>query len=326
VEREILRNTALRLSYLGDHGSSLEQRFTVNPREAEYNYVARTKQAPPSNRDLLRPNKDWSPVGINRTGYSNTNSAQVEVERRFSEGIAFQWFYTYSRSLTTSDAEGFTSGNSSINSAGGGGQVPDPLQLLGSPSKTYDELLKMVYFNSTTVPAHRIRYNSNVVLPFGRGKWKGNDWNPVVNGIFGGWQVAVNGDWRSGYWLSPSTGLYSFGDPRLSADERVELTFGGRRQRLWFKGYFDSTQAKDVEGGDIFAFVPADRSQRCFARSDQDTTTGSPRPSPTGPSGRRASATRTISAPGRASWARVSGTSMSGFTKTSGSVKPARSA
>ena len=107
VERELMRNTVLRLSYLGDHGSNMEQRFTVNPREAEYNYVARTELAPPSNRDLLRANKDWNPTGINRTGFSNTNSAQVEVERRFSDGIAFQWFYTYTRALTTTDSGRF---------------------------------------------------------------------------------------------------------------------------------------------------------------------------------------------------------------------------
>lgn len=33
--------TALRLSYIGAHGRNLEQRFTVNAWEAEFNYVAR---------------------------------------------------------------------------------------------------------------------------------------------------------------------------------------------------------------------------------------------------------------------------------------------
>ena len=35
----------------------------------------------------------------------------------------------------------------------------------------------MVYFNSTTVPPHRIRYNANVVMPFGKGKKFGSGWN-----------------------------------------------------------------------------------------------------------------------------------------------------
>ncbi len=40
-----------------------------------------------------------------------------------------------------------------------------------------------------------------------------SDAHPVVNGILGGWQIAFNGDWRSGFWLSPSTSLFAFGDP-----------------------------------------------------------------------------------------------------------------
>lgn len=262
VERELMRDTTLRLSYIGDRGSRLEQRATVNPRESEYNYVSRTGQAPPGNRDLLRPNPNWNPVLINHTGYSNTNSAQIELERRFSKGIAFQWFYTYTRSLTTTDAGGSTSGNSDINSTNSGGQVPDNLQIIGEPNLSYDQRIALVYYNSTNVPSHHVRYNANVELPFGKGKRWGADWHPAVNGVLGGWQVAVNGDWRGGYWISPSAGLFSFGDPRLSGDQRVELTLNGKRQRLWFKGYFDPTQASNVTGGDLLALVPADRSQR----------------------------------------------------------------
>ena len=44
--------TAMRASYIGERGRDLEQKFALRTREAEYNYVARTGQAPPSNRDL----------------------------------------------------------------------------------------------------------------------------------------------------------------------------------------------------------------------------------------------------------------------------------
>ena len=89
LEHQFPYATAVRVSYIGSHGSDLEQQFELNTREAEYNYVARTGLAPPSNRDLLRRNKDWTFIGINRTGYSNTHSGQVEVERRFSGGRCF---------------------------------------------------------------------------------------------------------------------------------------------------------------------------------------------------------------------------------------------
>ncbi len=175
VEHQFPYATAVRLSYIGSHGSDLEQQFELNTREAEYNYVARTGLAPPNNRDLLRRNKDWNFIGINRTGYSNTHSGQVEVERRFSGGVAFQWFYTFTRSLTTTDSGGFESGNTGINSGGGGGRVPEVQQIQGAPDLSYDERLRRVYFNSTTIPAHRIRYNAIVDLPFGKGKRFGTD-------------------------------------------------------------------------------------------------------------------------------------------------------
>jgi hypothetical protein len=262
LEREIMKETTLRLSYLGQRGLGLEQRFSLNQQESEYNYVARTGQAPPSNRNLLRVNKNWNPMGLNKSGYSNANGLQVEVERRFSKGIAFQAFYTYNRVLTTTDSGGFDAGGSSINSAGGGGQVPENGQIIGEPNLSYEDRLKLVYFNSTTIPPHHIRYNGNVELPFGRGKRFASDMHPVLNGIFGGWQIAFNGDWRSGYWMSPSASLFAFGDPTLTADQRVEFTWSGKQNRLWFKGYFDPTAAKNVTGGDLLALVPVDRSQR----------------------------------------------------------------
>jgi len=176
--------------------------------------------------------------------------------------VAFQWFYTFNRLLTTTDAGGFTSGNVGINSTAGGGRVPENRQLVGAPNMSYDDRLKLVYFNSSNVPPHRIRYNGIVDLPFGRGKavWGGAP--APLNHIIGGWQVATIGDWRSGLWITPSTNLYQFGDPRLDADQRVEMTFNGTRQRLWFRGFFDPTQATSVTGGDLLALVPVDRNQR----------------------------------------------------------------
>ncbi|MCI0664136.1 MAG: TonB-dependent receptor [Acidobacteria bacterium] len=262
LEYELPFKTAMRLSYVGEHARDLEQQFELNTREAEYNYVVRTGQAPPANRNLLRQNKDWDFIALNRSGYSNTHLGQIEFERRFANGLAFQGFYVYTRSLTTTDQGGFTSGNVGINSGGGGGRVPENRQILGSPNLSYDERLRLVYFNSTNVPPHRIRYNGLYDLPFGRGKTFGKGAGGMLNQVIGGWQVAFIGDWRSGLWGSASTALYAFGDPTLRADERVEMTIFGNRQRLWFRGDFDPTLAQNVTGGDLLSLVPANRAQR----------------------------------------------------------------
>jgi len=266
LERELPHQTAVRVSYLGTHGSDLEQNYAFNTREATFNYATRTGLAPPPADgrpvDDLRVNPNWNLRAKNRSGYSNSNSAQVEVERRFSKGLAFQWFYTYIHSLTTTDAGGFTSGNSGINDTRFGAAPPEVIDLLGEPNLSYSHRLHMVYLNSTEVPAHHIRYNAVVDLPFGRGKKFGGNASGAFNHVIGGWQVATIGDWRGGFWRSVASNRFQSGNPVLSPDQRLELTFSDTRRRLWFKGDFNPALATNVTGGDLTALVPADRSQR----------------------------------------------------------------
>jgi hypothetical protein len=261
-ERELMKNTALKLSYIGGHANGLEQRYSVNAREAEFNYQARTGVVRPSVLDQLRPNPNWNFSAANKTGYSNTNSAQVEIQRRFSSGLAFQWFYTFTRSLSTSDAGASTSGNGAINDTSGTPLVPENSQLLGSPNLSYEERLKLVYYNSTAIPPHRMRWNGIYELPFGKGKRFGGSSSGLVNALIGGWQIATIGDWRSGNWLSVAGSEYLFGDPTLSASQRLNLTFNGRNQVLYFRGDFDPRLASNVDQQALQALVPVDRSQR----------------------------------------------------------------
>lgn len=263
IERELQQDTALRLSYIGNHGRDLEQRFSLNSRESEYNYQARTGMIRPSHPDLRRANPDWSFRAANHTGYSNSHSLQAEVERRYSNGLAFQWFYTFNRTLTTTDAGGFTSGNGSINATNGGNsEVPENHQLIGNPNLSYDDRLRLMYYNTANIPAHRIRWNGIYDLPFGRGKKWGANVSNAVNQVIGGWQLATIGTWSSGFWRSVSSGRYLFGDPTLDEDQRLDLVLGGTQQRLFFRGDFDPRFASNVDQAALQALVPVDRSQR----------------------------------------------------------------
>ena len=262
VERQLDDQTGLRLSYIGAHGTDLEQRLQVNAPESEWNYQARTGEQIPDRTDLRRENPDWSLRSLNHTGYSNSHSLQAEIERRYSNGLAFQWFYNFTRSLTTNDTGGFTSGGGNINATNGQYMVPENIQLLGSPNLSYDERLRLGYYNSGEVPPHRIRWNAIYDLPFGKGKKFGSNASGALNQLIGGWQIATIGSWRSGQWSSVSPNVYMFGDPTLSADERLEMTLGGRRQRLFFRGDFNPEAATDVDQAALQSLVPADRSQR----------------------------------------------------------------
>lgn len=266
-EHQFMADSAVRLSYLGDRGRDLEQRYSLNQRESEFNYVTRTGLNPPGNRDLMRDNKDWNLFAVNRTGYSNTHSFQAEYEKRYSHGFLSQFFYTFTRSLTTSDSDGFTSGNGNINATGTGiAQVPQANQVLGAPQNSYDDLLRLVYYNSGAIPEHRVRWNGVLDLPFGKGRAIFGNASGLVNSIVGGWQLTGIGDWRSGNWLSVDASRYLFGDPTLSADERLLLNFGGRPQRLWFKGDFDVTKATGVDAAKLQNLIPVDRSKRVLTQ------------------------------------------------------------
>jgi hypothetical protein len=88
---------------------------------------------------------------------------------------------------------------------------------------------------------HVLRFNHVYDLPFGRGKKFGNDWNPVVNGILGGWQV--NGIWEfsSGRPLLPGLqggyNLPTYGGQRPNLVARPERNTGSD----WMTKYFEDS-------------------------------------------------------------------------------------
>ncbi len=263
LEREVMRDTSLRLSYIGNHGRDFEQKFQLNGREAEFNYQARTGLRRPSRRDDLRPNGDWNIRATNNEGFSNSHSLQAELERRYSKGLAFQWFYTFSRVLTTNDTSGFSSGGARFDNTSGRTLVPENSQILGAPNLSFQERLRLVYYNSRAVPAQRVRWNTIYDLPFGRGKRFGGNATGVLNQFIGGWQLASIGSWRSGNWSSiDNRRRFLFGDLSIKDSERLELTFAGRRRRVFFRGDFDPTRASNVDQAALERLVPVDRSQR----------------------------------------------------------------
>lgn len=258
VERELMKNTSVRLSYIGNHGSNLEQRVGFNQPESAWNYQTRTgEQVKPggAGADLRRQNPNWNPTLISHVGYSNSNSFQAQVNRRFSSGLSFQWFYVYTHTLTTTDAGGFSDGAD-------GALVPLNADILGNPNLSLNQRLKLVYYNTNSVPPHVISWNGIYELPFGRGKHFGNSISKALNQVVGGWQVAFIGTWRSGFWMGVSPNEYLFGNPSLDASKRLKMNIFGRNQELYFAGDFNPLAASGVDQSKLQALVPIDRSQR----------------------------------------------------------------
>jgi carboxypeptidase family protein len=258
IERELIKNTPLRVSYIGTHGSNLEQLMAWNNPESAYNYEVRTGiQVQPggSGADLRRPNPNWNGKFESHVGYSNSHSIQAQVERRFSNGLSFQWSYTYDHALTTTDESGFGDG-------AGGATVPLTSGIAGEPNLSLSQRLKLVYYNSNGVPPHQIKWNGIYELPFGRGKHFAGHISRALNEVVGGWQVAFIGNWRSGFWMGVGSGEYLFGNPALDPSQRLTMNIFGHNQQLYFRGDFDPTSATNVDPAKLQQLVPADRSQR----------------------------------------------------------------
>jgi len=258
VERELAKNMPLRLSYIGTHGSNLEQLTAWNNPESAYNYEVRTGllvQPGNSGADLRRPNPNWNGRFESHIGYSNSHSIQAQVERRFSSGLSFQWSYTYDHALTTTDENGFGDG-------AGGAILPLNSGIAGEPNLSLSQRLRLVYYNSAGVPPHQMKWNGIYELPFGRGKHFASHVSRLVNEIVGGWQVAFIGNWQSGFWMGVAGNEYLFGNPTLDASQRLTMDIFGHTQQLYFRGDFDPTQATNVDLTKLQNLVPVDRSQR----------------------------------------------------------------
>jgi len=238
LEREVLPLTRARISYVGNHADGLEQRVDLNTPESQYLYAVRTGEAPPG-ANARRPNPFWNDLPTtNRTGYSNSRSLQVELERRYRAGLAFQWSYVFARHRSTSDGDGF--------GAEAGQAVPAPQTVAGAGS--YEDLLKLVYANVASVPRHRVRWNAVYELPVGRGKPVGGNAPGALNHVIGGWRIAAIGTAGSGTWLSTSPDWFVTGDPRLDRRERRSFMLDGRPVRLYFRGAFDAAGIPGLDG------------------------------------------------------------------------------
>jgi outer membrane receptor protein involved in Fe transport len=252
VERELFRNTVARLTYVGTWGSNLSQSFAYDSPVPNLIYAQSTGLLPSSNSNLLKPNPNWSLISYNKTGYSHNNSAQVEIQHKFSTGMTFDAFYTFSRFLTTADPSGGSLLSTNINSGGGGGaQVPENYQILGQPNLTYEQRLRLVYLNSTSVPPHVFTLDGVFDVPFGQGRHFLRKIPGPVDAVIGGWQVATIYSWTSGSWMSVDPSLVQTANPSISSSKRA--TFDSPQcvgQCVeWFAGNFNSALATNVQGG-----------------------------------------------------------------------------
>jgi hypothetical protein len=182
---------------------NLPQKYNFNGGPNDYVWYTRT--------GLPKPTGTYASVGRNpynattygtiasyqRTGYSNSNAFQFEVQRRYSNGYGFQFFYQMTNAFTNSTMVG---------NGGGPTIVPASTYLPGAVPEDFDSLNRFLYYTrDTAIPHHQLRWNWVVDLPFGQGKPLGGGAGKLMNAVIGGWQVAGMGSYGSRYWSLPTS-------------------------------------------------------------------------------------------------------------------------
>ena len=142
-------------------------------------------------------------------GISTFNALEATVAQKSFHGLDLQFSYTFSKCLT--------------NTLGYFGSYGDEEGAGESQTQATQNFFqneynpKADYGRCTTDVASNFGGYALYVLPFGHGKAFGSNVNGVTNQIIGGWQVATDMSFRTGFGITPFAGQYAGDANPLSA-------------------------------------------------------------------------------------------------------------
>jgi len=178
---------------------------------------------------LQLPHPQFTTFGGDTKPIANSiyHALQAKMEKRFSHGLELLVTYNFSKSIddASSSDNTFLGGSTSLQ----------------DPNKPYLERGVSLF----DIP-QQFQITHVYQLPFGRGKQFGGNWNPIVDGFLGGWQV--NGTWSflSGYPLLPTlangVSLPTYGPQRPNLTGRPMRNKG----KDWMTNYFSNPQVFSV--------------------------------------------------------------------------------
>lgn len=161
VQQAIGSNMVFELAYVGSHGFNL-------------NFPTDLNQIPTadlgSNDAQYRPNPNYTSIsGSTNNAISNYNSMQASVSRRLSNGLSFNFNYTWSHFLDDQDSSGW-----------GSHQGPQNRQYADAASN---------YSNSNFDVRNAFKGRVVYELPFGKGRqFLNHNW--LLDEVLGGYQLA----------------------------------------------------------------------------------------------------------------------------------------
>jgi len=198
LEQPFRDGSVLRATYVYTHGDNLDQNWQYNNAPSAYVWQTTTGTTPPTGAlasVATRPfnNRVWGGNVISiKSGWSNNSALQLNYQRPFKNGFAYQIYYVYSRAFRVG---GNTFRDNVINPAQNfapgvlpaGLNVGDPLY----PSREFNRFQN--YAVDTGIPKQRLNFNGIVDLPVGKGKRYLSNASRVVDALLGGFQFAFTG-------------------------------------------------------------------------------------------------------------------------------------
>ncbi len=232
IERQLPSETVVTAGYIGQHGTHLVVPMPYFQRRLLPN---RTTEPSPylSGNPLLRNIAQIS--GTESNGNQRYDSLQVTARKRLSKGLEYQLAYTWSKGM--SDAIGYY---------GEGGQSASQSAYW---QYLYDQRAEWgpTYFDAR----HMLNYVYTYELPFGRQKKFGANWNPVVDGILGGWQTGGILTLRSGFPLTIQATDRSGTRSRGSRAERLGDGAGPQQVGRFPNTWLDRSAFKEPAAGTL---------------------------------------------------------------------------
>ncbi len=245
IEKDLGWGLGLRSSYVGNIGRRLSRSVRVNA-------------CPPGPTECLSraatdpTGRKWTQFGIDAgqraaDGESNYNAWEIELQKRFSNGLLFDVNYAFARAFNYQF------------------QATDPA---ANPKSRYD------YGPVAQQPKHILHWNYVYELPYGSGKRWGASAHRIVNAVLGGWQLSGIGTWQSGTPLTVTAGVGQ--SPTGAAANRADRIADGKRDHNGLSRGKKALQWFDTPAYRVPAFVnpSATRPTRQFGTAGIGTVAG----------------------------------------------------
>jgi hypothetical protein len=217
-----LKDLLLDVAYVGNKGTKLNGFRNLN----QFSVIT---NADGSQKAGVRPYPAFGDIQWmeNRVGASY-NSLQTRLEKRFSKGLTGLVSYTWGKALTGAPDHISTSGGGAGFDTGTFKEPQDGNNLRADRGLAEFDV------------KHRFVASYIWELPFGKGHYFGNNWNPAVDAVLGGWQLTGIHALQSGLGLTATLGggsVVTLGGERRARPDLVgnpELPESQRTVQRWF--------------------------------------------------------------------------------------------